>query len=301
MRRLLLLGFFLCVAMPAPAADKWVRVQSKNFTLVGNATENEIRDVAENLEVFRTVFSRFFKLREGSSVATTVVVFRSDQAFKPFKPVYKGKPANVAGYFQSGLDVNFIALAADMQTPRVIYHEYVHRLMSDTLGSLPPWFQEGFAECFSTLEIEGKDKKVRLGRAIGEHVELLNQRQFMPLQRLFSVEYGSPEYNEEEKQGLFYAESWALVHYMMFNSEERRNQFNNSFRISATGYRRRERLRTLSIQSCPRSRKCSKLTFSSAWRGMLYQFKRPQVSIEARIWPRELFLKDRRSFISAIS
>jgi len=226
MKRLLLLGLFLCVAMPAPAADKWVRVQSKDFTLVGNATENEIRDVAENLEVFRTVFSRFFKLKEGSSVATTVVVFRSDQAFKPFKPVYKGKPANVAGYFQSGLDVNFIALAADMQTPRVIYHEYVHRLMSDTLGSLPPWFQEGFAECFSTLEIEGKDKKVRLGRAIGEHVELLNQRQFMPLQRLFSVEYGSPEYNEEEKQGLFYAESWALVHYMMFNSEERRNQFN---------------------------------------------------------------------------
>jgi len=94
------------------------------------------------------------------------------------------------------------------------------------LGSLPPWFQEGFAECFSTLEIEGKDKKVRLGRAIGEHVELLNERQFMPLQRLFSVEYGSPEYNEEEKQGIFYAESWALVHYMMFNSEERRNQFN---------------------------------------------------------------------------
>jgi tetratricopeptide (TPR) repeat protein len=227
MRRLLLIALLLLCSIPVVAADKWTRVQSKNFTLVGNATANEIREVAEGLEVFRTAFSRFFKLKEGSSVATTVIVFKSDQAFKPFKPVYQGKPANVAGYFMPGADMNFIALAADMQTPRVIYHEYVHRLMSDNMGSLPPWFQEGFAECFSTIEIEGKDKKVRLGRAIAEHVELLNERRFMPLEKLFAVTHDSPEYNEEDKQGVFYAESWALVHYMMFNSEQRRTQFNN--------------------------------------------------------------------------
>ena len=226
MKQSLTVALLLLYSLPVSAADKWTRVQSRNFTLVGNATENEIRDVAEGLEVFRTAFSRFFKLKEGSSVATTVMVFRSDQAFKPYKPLYQGKPANVEGYFQPGPDMNFIVLAADMQTPRVIYHEYVHRLMSDNMASAPLWFQEGFAECFSTMEIEGKDKKVRLGRAIAEHVELLNNRSFMPLEKLFSVEHGSREYNEQEKQGVFYAESWALVHYMMFNSAERRAQFN---------------------------------------------------------------------------
>src|SRR5689334_14386629 len=139
MKRLQLSLLILLLATPAFSADKWTRIQSKNFTLVGNATENQIRDVAESLEVFRSAFSKFFKVKEGSSVATTVVVFRSDQAFKPFKPLYKGKPANVAGYFQSGSDMNFIALAADDETPRVIYHELVHRLMSDSTGSLPPW------------------------------------------------------------------------------------------------------------------------------------------------------------------
>jgi tetratricopeptide (TPR) repeat protein len=227
MKRSLMLVMLLLCALPAAAAEKWTRVQSKNFTLIGNATENQIREVAEGLEVFRTAFSRFFKLKDGSSIATTVIVFRSDQAFKPFKPLYQGKPANVEGYFQSGPDMNFIALAADMQTPRVIYHEYVHRLMSDNIASMPLWFQEGFAECFSTMEIEGRDKKVRLGRAIAEHVDLLNNRTFMPLDKLFSVQHGSREYNEEEKQGLFYAESWAFVHYMMFDSEQRRAQFNN--------------------------------------------------------------------------
>jgi tetratricopeptide (TPR) repeat protein len=229
MKRILLAGLVALLALqtvPTRAADKWTRVQSKNFTLVGNATENEIREVAEGLEVFRTAFSRFFRLKEGASVATTVLVFKSDAAFKPFKPLYQGKPANLDGFFQSGPDMNYIALAADMQTPRVIYHELVHRLMSDNLGRQPPWFNEGFAECFSSMEIEGKDKKVRLGRAIGEHVALLNQRRFMPLEQLFSVVHGSPEYNEEEKQGLFYAESWAFVHYMMFDSDQRRNQFN---------------------------------------------------------------------------
>src|SRR5687768_13586549 len=103
----------LFVSIPAAAADKWTRVQSKNFVLVGSAAEREIRDVAENLEVFRTAFSRFFaQAKDGSSVATTVVVFKSDQAFKPFKPVYQGKPANIAGYFQGGADLNFIALSA---------------------------------------------------------------------------------------------------------------------------------------------------------------------------------------------
>jgi tetratricopeptide (TPR) repeat protein len=216
----------LLCALPVSAADRWTRVQTTNFTLVGNATENEIREVAQGLEVFRTAFSRFFKLKEGSSVATTVIVFRSDQAFKPYKPLYQGKPANIEGYFQPSPDMNYIVLAADMETPRVIYHEYVHRLMSDNMASLPLWFQEGFAECFSTMEIEGRDKVVRLGRAIADHVSLLNTRSFMPLEKLFAVEYGSREYNEEEKQGVFYAESWAFVHYMMFNSEERRAKFN---------------------------------------------------------------------------
>jgi tetratricopeptide (TPR) repeat protein len=215
----------LSLASPSLAADKWTKVQTRNFTLVGSASENQIRQVAENLEVFRTAYGKFFKLREGATVATTVVVFKSDQAFKPFKPLYQGKPVNISGFFQSGQDMNYIALAADEETPRVIYHEYVHRLMSDNMGSLPPWFQEGFAECFSSMEVVGRDKKVRMGRALGEHVVLLNQRRFMPLEKLFAVEQGSPEYNEEEKQGVFYAESWAFVHYMMFDSAERRTQF----------------------------------------------------------------------------
>jgi tetratricopeptide (TPR) repeat protein len=226
MKRAISVIALLVFTLTTRAADKWTAVQSKNFLLVGNATESQIRDVAENLELFRTVYGKFFNLQEkAATVGTTVVVFKSDAAFRPYKPIYQGKPANISGYFQGGEDKNLIVLSAEIETPRVIYHEYVHRLMSDNLSSLPPWFQEGFAECFSTLEIEGRDKKIRLGRAIGEHVALLNERRFLPLEQLFAVTTESKEYNEVEKQGLFYAESWALVHYMMLGPPDRSARF----------------------------------------------------------------------------
>jgi tetratricopeptide (TPR) repeat protein len=226
MKRTLPIFILLLFTLPARAADKWTAVQSKNFLLVGNATENQIRDVAENLELFRTAYGKFFDLREeAATVSTTVIVFKSDASFRPYKPMYQGKPANIAGYFQGSKDKNLIVLSTEIETPRVIYHEYVHRLMSDTLSSMPPWFQEGFAECFSALEIEGRDKKLRLGRAIGEHVALLSDRRFLPLEQLFAVTTESKEYNEEEKQGLFYAESWVLVHYMMLGPEDRKGRF----------------------------------------------------------------------------
>lgn len=219
--RIVLLLLFSAVS--ASAAQKWTALRSPNFQFVGDASAGQIKEVAEEFEVFRWGFSQFFRLREGdSSAGTTVFVFESDYDFKPYKPLYKGKPANVAGYFLGDDEKNLIALAVDGEVPRVVYHEYVHRLMNDNLPNVPPWFSEGFAECFGSLEVEGR--KLRIGRAIGEHVSLLNQRTFMPLEKLFAVTHDSPEYNEDEKQGLFYAESWALVHYLMLGENMKYQQ-----------------------------------------------------------------------------
>ncbi|HXI75341.1 MAG TPA: hypothetical protein VNG94_07115, partial [Pyrinomonadaceae bacterium] len=43
-------------AASATAKDTWTTVHSKNFTLVGNASEKDIRLVANRLEQFRQVF-----------------------------------------------------------------------------------------------------------------------------------------------------------------------------------------------------------------------------------------------------
>lgn len=46
----------------------------------------------------------------------------------------------------------------------------------------------------------------------------------MPLKDLVAVTHDSPDYHEGRRQGIFYAESWALVHYLLLGSPERRGQ-----------------------------------------------------------------------------
>ena len=61
------------------AKDTWVSVRTKNFFMIGNANEKEIRKVALRLEQFREVFTHLFpNMKFNTPVPTTVIVFKSD-------------------------------------------------------------------------------------------------------------------------------------------------------------------------------------------------------------------------------
>ncbi|MEK6335574.1 MAG: tetratricopeptide repeat protein [Acidobacteriota bacterium] len=218
------LGFtFVLVALAYPLSalgkDNWTIVRSKNFTLVGNASEKEIRQVATRLEQFRDVFKRLLKdARFETPVPTTVIVFKSMGSYKPFNL------GNNAGYFQKGEDVNYITLTTEAggENPlSVIYHEYVHLLVDNNLDNVPAWFNEGLAEYYRTFDIE-EDRKVHLGELIPYHLQTLREDKFLPLRTLLAVDHYSPYYNESSKRGTFYAESWALVHYLMMGNNSQR-------------------------------------------------------------------------------
>ncbi|HLN98485.1 MAG TPA: tetratricopeptide repeat protein [Pyrinomonadaceae bacterium] len=220
-----ILFFLALVSLPAPLAAKetWTSVRSKNFLLVGNASEKDIRKVGVRLEQFREVFSRLFTtLNVNSPIPTTVVVFKNDESYRPFKP-----NANTAGYFQPGPDVNYITLKLDndlhsqQDAFTIIFHEYTHLLVKNTSGNVPTWFNEGLAEYYSTFSISD-DQKVVMGRPIANHVYLLRENKMLPLRTLFQVDQKSPYYNERDKQSIFYAESWALIHYLILGKDGQR-------------------------------------------------------------------------------
>jgi tetratricopeptide (TPR) repeat protein len=96
-------------------------------------------------------------------------------------------------------------------------------LVNNTIGSAPAWFNEGLAEYFSTFSISG-DQRVNVGRPISSHVHLLRRSRMLPLRTLLQVDHKSPYYNERDKQSIFYAQSWALMHYLLLNSEQRASQ-----------------------------------------------------------------------------
>ncbi|HEX8723719.1 MAG TPA: DUF1570 domain-containing protein, partial [Pyrinomonadaceae bacterium] len=214
----------LLAAQAAAAKDTWTSVRSQNFFLVGNAPEKEIRQVATRLEQFREVFTRLFPgVTFNTPVPTTVVVFKSDSSYKPFKPVADGKTVAVAGYFQPGEDVNYITLTTERgaESPfSTIYHEYVHLLVENSLGrgAVPAWFNEGLAEYYSTFAVED-DRKVHLGLLIDHHIYRLREQKLMPLAQLFAVTQYSLDRNKHETRGLFYAEAWALMHYLILGND----------------------------------------------------------------------------------
>jgi FimV-like protein len=227
----------VCSTAPVSAKDKWTSVRSKNFLMIGNASEKDIRQVGVRLEQFREVFSRLFtSLKIDSPVPTTVIVFKNDESYRPFKP-----NANTAGYFQAGPEVNYITLqlTSDLNSQQdpfaIILHEYTHLLVRNTSGNVPTWFNEGLAEYYSNFTITS-DQKVVVGRPIASHVYLLRQKKMLPLRTLFQVDPKSPHYNERDKQSIFYAESWALMHYLILgNGGQRMTQLSKFVELISAG------------------------------------------------------------------
>jgi len=226
MKKALGVALLCLLIQPAYAADKWLSVRSKNFVVLGNASESDIRRVGRYLEEFRSAFAMMFpRVDQTSSVPTTIIVFKNEESFRPYKPVNQGQPANTVAFFQPGEDMNYIAVSEVMNSPSVIFHEFVHFLTREGSGGLPVWAREGLAECYSTFEMT-KGNEFTLGRAPEGHIATLTEKAFLPLKTLFSVDYASPYYNEQSKQGIFYAESWALTHYLILGADgKRRSQF----------------------------------------------------------------------------
>jgi len=227
----------VCSNVSVSAKDKWTSVRSKNFLMLGNASEKEIRQVGVRLEQFREVFSRLFtSFKFDSPVPTTVIVFKNDESYRPFKV-----NANTAGYFQPGPEVNYITLelTSDVNSEQdpfsIILHEYTHLLVRNTSGTVPTWFNEGLAEYYSNFSITS-DQKVVVGRPIASHVYLLRDNKMLPLRTLFQIDQKSAYYNERDKQSIFYAESWALVHYLILGKDgQRRPQLSRFVDLISTG------------------------------------------------------------------
>ena len=114
------------------------------------------------------------------------------------------------------MDTNTIAFSTEgfADEAAVVFHEYSHLLVGTAVRSIPVWLNEGLAEYYSTFSLKSGGKGASIGLAIPRHVQLLRQR-FIPLSQLLAVDQSSELYNEGERRSIFYAESWALTHYLM--------------------------------------------------------------------------------------
>jgi tetratricopeptide (TPR) repeat protein len=181
--------------------------------------------VGQDLETLRAALSSWLEGEEvHSPVPTTVYIFADDRSFLPYKQGVRGDAQGVAGYFVSHPLGNYVALdgSPHADPSRILYHEYLHYFIANNLPGVPLWFNEGLAEFYSTFEARGD--RVELGRPLEHHLRWLSRYPELSLGELFAVGVESDEYNETSRRGGFYAQSWALVHYLMVGNGERSEQ-----------------------------------------------------------------------------
>jgi FimV-like protein len=230
--------FVVSQATTAAAKETWAGVRSPNYLLVGDASASEIREVAIRFEQFRKAFSQLFPASGlASSVPTTVVVFKDFDSYKDFRPHYQGRPAEFISYFQSGFDINYIALPLDRDRESLyvkLFHESVHLLLDSRTRRLPDWLNEGLAQYYSTFEFDIAANRNSLGKPVAGSLALLRKNKLLPLAALFAVDRASADYNE--RSGIFNAQSWALVHYLMTaNGGRRQLQLLRFIEMTAAG------------------------------------------------------------------
>jgi len=205
-------------ASPPPIAlDPWIEVRSARFRVITNATEPEAQRVARHLERLAETLERTtsgFKVDGGKE--TRVFLFHDQRSFRLHSPFKDDAYSSVAGLHVPGEDVEQIAyfLSRRDETMEFASHEYIHVVLMRTFGPLPIWVNEGLAEFFSNFLPH--ERGATIGRPIQWHVARLRQG-MMPLDELLGLSGESPEYSGGERTGLIYAQSWALVHALVFD------------------------------------------------------------------------------------
>jgi tetratricopeptide (TPR) repeat protein len=227
LRRLGCISFLAAIfcghALAAP--EQWVEVRSQHFTVITDSNDKQGRHILDQFERMRWMFHSLFpKANVDPALPITVIATKNQKGFQLLEPtayLAKGQ-LQLDGLFVKTPDRNYILVRLDSQDEHPyssIYHEYTHLQFSDSLEWMPLWLNEGFAKFFQNTEIH--DKEALVGQPDTDDILYLRQNRLLPIANLLNIDASSPYYHEEQKGTIFYAESWALTHYLEITDREK--------------------------------------------------------------------------------
>lgn len=221
---MLLWGPSLCKAKDS----SWIEVHSSHFVVITDAGEKKGRTTALRFEQIRTFFEQSLAVAAQRSIPpVTIFAVKNEDAMRKLLPEYfaggflPSGQVHPAGVFFHHKERYFAVVELDTQRSghfETLYHEYYHALTEPVFPDLPVWLSEGLAEFYGRTQIT--DEYALVGEPDSDLLELLKHDRLIPLDVLFSVNRGSPYYNEAQKASMFYAESWLLTHYLMIGNPD---------------------------------------------------------------------------------
>jgi tetratricopeptide (TPR) repeat protein len=221
---LILAGALCGRALAAP--EQWIEVSSQHFAVITDSNDKQGRHILDQFERMRWMFHALFpKANVDPALPITVIATRNEKGFQLLEPaayLAKGQ-LHLGGLFVKTPNKNYILLRLDTEDQHPfasIYHEYTHLQFGDAIEWMPLWLNEGFAEFFQNTDIHNKDAQV--GEPSVDDILYLRQNRVLPLATLLKVDASSPYYHDEQKGSVFYAESWALTHYLEITDHEKK-------------------------------------------------------------------------------
>ena len=227
----------LYLARPAFAADSppWLRISSDHFIVLTDAGEKRGHEVAARFEQMRAMFGQLLsqhKLR--MSEPLEIIAIRSDKDYAQAAPLRDGKPITAPAFVLADEDRIFVVL--DLFEPdswRAVEHQFAHYLLNYNYPPTQPWFDEGFAEYFSSLSFTARHAELGTDpelkpvyqtdiladqndpNGLKSDTEILSAPVWLTLPDLFGMKNRVVNGQEGTHHTLFYAQSWMLVHYLL--------------------------------------------------------------------------------------
>lgn len=212
-------AFLLAAVLPCVGGEKaWIEVSSPHFRVLTNGSQNDARHVAREFEQMRFVFaeqSPQFRLEGGAPL--TILAAEDESTAKLLEPsLWKAKGVKPTGVYHHAWEREYVMMRMDewnLGAHDVVYHEYAHSILHRNLHWIPLWLDEGMADFYGFTRFERN--KIYVGAPPARYRMIAGQT-LIPIDTLVSVNQRSPYYHDEDKVYRFYAESWSLIHYLMF-------------------------------------------------------------------------------------
>lgn len=225
-------------------SQKWIELRSPNFIVVTNAGEGQARRTAYQFEMIRAVFRAYFGQKQDSAEQPVIILAAKDEnTLKYLLPEFWARKgaAHPVGIYLGATDADYIVLRLDVSLNQAanepfepMYHEYVHYLTRHLISRLPLWMVEGVAEFYGNTQVRGND--VYVGTPSTSNLAILHEQKPLPVSTLFEIDASSPYYHEQNKASIFYAESWALAHYLFARDwKENTHRVTDFFQLLGTG------------------------------------------------------------------
>lgn len=228
------------------AADQWIEVKSAHFTVISNAGEKGARKLVWQLEQVRGAMAALWAwAKPDLNKPLSVIVLKDENSMRALAPQYWEQRGAVrpGSLWVTGPDQHYLALRADVEAddqatinPYITsYFSYVGLVLDQSLDrDVPVWFRRGFTGVLSNTVV--RDDRILLGPVIPWELRVLRERPRIALPKLLSLPRNAPELKQSTFLEVFDAQSWALVHYLMFGEEGKRSpQLSQFLKLVSSG------------------------------------------------------------------